>query len=307
LTILPAVDAHHHLWDLKLNSYPWLTPRAGETPPFPNFASLCHDYLVEDFRADGARQRIVKSVHVQAELDERDPVRETAWLQSVADRPDSGGFPQAIVAFADLTQSGVEEILERHRLHRNLRGIRQMLNFDPRTAEGAAGHGLDKRRDLLADAKFLAAFGLLRRFDLSFDLQIFPWQTKAAAGLVARHADTQFIVNHTLMPFDRSEPGLALWRDGLAILAALPNVAIKISGLGMSATGWNGEMSRRLAHETIECFGPGRCLFGSNFPVDRLMIDYDTPWQVFREVVAAYSAEEQVAMLRGNAERIYRI
>ncbi|MBY0400353.1 amidohydrolase family protein [Myxococcota bacterium] len=306
MALLPAVDAHHHLWNLKANRYPWLMP--GEGPlPFPGFEALCRDYLLSDFRADGARQAIVKSVHVQAEHDESDPVRETAWLQSVADAPGSGGFPHAIVAFADLAEPGVEAILEGHRRHRNTRGIRQMLNFDPRQSEGPSRHALDKRRDLLADAGFLARFGLLRKFDLSFDMQLFPWQASAAAKLVAAHPDTQFIVNHTLMPMDRSESGLAIWRQGLATLAGFENVAIKISGLGMSSTGWNTETSRRLARETIETFGPVRCLFGSNFPVDRLMIDYDTPWQVFREVVSRYSEDEQRALLSGNAERVYRI
>lgn len=306
MSLLSAVDAHHHLWDLQANHYPWLTPGAGP-PPFPNFESLCRDYLVADFRTDAARQAIVKSVHVQAEHDEADPVRETAWLQSVADRPESGGFPHAIVAFADLSERAVEKILAGHCEHRNMRGIRQMLNYDPRAEAAQARHALDKRKNLLVDDQFLANFGLLRKFALSFDMQLFPWQAGEAAKLVAVHPDTQFIVNHTLMPFDRSEAGLAIWREGLSTLAAFPNVAIKISGLGMSATGWNTDLSRRLVNETLERFGVERCLFGSNFPVDRLMIDYDTPWQVFRESVAGYSEHEQRALLCGNAERVYRI
>lgn len=304
--LLPAVDGHHHLWDLAANSYPWLTP-GGAPPPFPGFEALCRDYLVADFRADHARQAIVKSVHVQAEHDEADPVRETAWLQSVADAPTSGGFPHAIVAFADLAERGVESVLEGHAAYRNTRGIRQMLNFDPRAGEGAVKSPLEKRKDLLADPVFRSQFSLLRRYDLSFDLQIFPWQASAAAKLVAEHPDTQFIVDHTLMPFDRSDSGLALWREGLSLLAQRPNAVIKISGLGMAAGGWNGDMSRRLVRETLEIFGPSRCLFGSNFPVDRLMVDYDTPWRLFRELISEFSSDEQRALLRGNAERIYRI
>ncbi len=306
MSLLSAVDAHHHLWDLEANHYPWLTPGEG-TPPFPNFESLCRNYLVADFRADTARQSIVKSVHVQAEHDEADPVRETAWLQSVADRPESGGFPHAIVAFADLSEHGVEKILEGHCAHRNMRGIRQMLNYDPRAEAAPARNPLEKRKNLLADDAFLASFALLRKFDLSFDMQLFPWQAGEAASLVAAHPDTQFIVNHTLMPMDRSESALAIWRDGLVTLSGFENVAIKISGLGMSATGWNTETSRRLVDETLDRFGPARCLFGSNFPVDRLMIDYDTPWQVFRQAIAGYSTDEQRALLCGNAERVYRI
>ena len=158
-----------------------------------------------------------------------------------------------------------------------------------------------------ADPVFRSPFALLRRYDLSFDLQIFPRQAADAAKLIAVHADTQFIINHSLMPFDRSESGLTLWREGLATLARLPNTAIKISGLGMSAAGWNTQMSHRLVRTTLDVFGPDRCWFGSNFPVDRLMIDYDTPWQVFREAIAELSSDEQSALLRGNAERVYRI
>ncbi len=305
VALLPAVDAHHHLWDLAANVYPWLTPGAGP-PPFPGFERLCRDYLLADFRADSAHQAIVKSVHVQAEHDEADPVRETAWLQAVADAPGSGGFPHAIVAFANLSEHGVERVLEGHAAHRNVRGIRQMMNFTPQA--GAAGGGpLEKRKNLFEDPVFRAQLPLLRRYGLSFDLQIFPAQAEDAAKLVAAHPDLQFVLNHTLMPMDRSAPGLALWRAGLERLAALPNVALKISGLGMSATGWNTEQSRGLVREALERFGPGRCLFGSNFPVDRLMIDYDTPWQVFREAIAEFSEDEQRALLAGNAERVYRI
>lgn len=305
MSLLPAVDAHHHLWDLKANRYPWLTP-GDAPPPFAGFERLCRDYLLADFRADGARQAIVKSVHVQAEHDEADPVRETAWLQSLADAPGSDGFPHGIVAFADLSEPGVERILEGHRAFANTRGIRQMLNFDPRASAGANGP-LDKKKNLLEDATFLAQFGLLRRHALSFDMQIFPWQAADAAKLVAAHPDTPFILNHTLMPFDRSESGLAIWREGLATLARLPHVAIKLSGLGMSPTGWSGETSRRLLREAIERFGPARCLFASNFPVDRLMVDYDTLWNTAREAIADFSLDEQAAMLRTNAERLYRI
>lgn len=308
---LAAVDAHHHLWNLDENPYPWLTPSPGGDP-WPNFSDLCRNYLVSDFQADIANQNIVKSVHVQAEYDEADPVAETAWLQQVADSPGSGGFPHAIVAWADLSQPDVESVLEGHRAYPNLRGIRQMLNHTPQ--ESAAGqvevddgNVLGKHGNLLAHAGFLRNFSLLRKLDLSFDMQLFPWQTEEASKLVAAHPDTQIVLNHTLMPFDRSDEGLAVWRRGLETYAGFPNVVIKISGLGMAPGGFDAEMNRRLASETLEVFGPERCLFASNFPVDRLMSDYDTIWDLFREVVSEFSEDEQEAVLRTNAERVYRI
>ncbi len=302
---IEAVDAHHHFWDLKANSYPWLSPQRG-ADPFPDFEKLCQDYLVADFHADVANQSIVKSVHVQAEHDEADPVRETAWLQAVADDPASRGFPHAIVAWADVSSDAVEAILEGHAAFANTRGIRQMLNYTP-PAEGADVGVLGKHGNLLENDAFHRNFPLLRRYDLSFDLQIFPWQTEAGAKLVAGHSETFFVLNHTIMPFDRSDDGLRVWRHAAETYAGFPNVAIKISGLGMSPDGWDPELNARFVRETIEVFGPDRCLFASNFPVDKLMSDYDTIWDLFRATIADFSQDEQRAMLRENAERVYRI
>jgi predicted TIM-barrel fold metal-dependent hydrolase len=298
------VDAHHHLWDLEENEYPWLTTEA-DSIPLPDFQKICRNYLIEDFREDARHQSIVKSVHVQAEHDESDPVRETAWLQRIADDPASGGFPHAIVAFADLSLPNAEAILEAHRQFPNLRGIRQSLNHTP-GPDGDVAAAMP-RRDLLADEAWQRGFGLLRRYDLSFDMQIFPWQAEAGVRLAMEHADTPIVLDHTGMPVDRSEEGLALWRRAMRALARCPNLSVKISGLGMAADGWNEAQVRLLIDETLELFGPERCLFASNFPVDKLMVDYDTLWNTFREATSGLSADERQALFRGNAERFYRI
>ena len=304
---IEAVDAHHHLWDLEERHYPWLTPNpAGD--PFPDFAELCRSYRIEDYRADCANQDIVKSVHVQAEHDPDAPVRETAWLQEIADHPRSGGFPHAIVAGADLSRKNAESVLESQLTFANVRGLRQILNAESTAASaGSAESALEMRASQLENEDWLCNFSLLRRFDLSFELQLFPWQTERAATLISRHPDTQIILNHALMPFDRSDEGLALWRGALEACARFPNVVIKISGLGMAPGGTTEAMSRRLIEETLEFFGSERCLFASNFPVDRLWTDYGTLWGLFRDVVSSLSEDEQRAVLRGNAERVYRI
>ena len=255
---IAAVDAHHHLWDLEANRYPWLIS---------------------------------------------DP-----------DTPGSGGFPHAIVAWADLSQTNVEGILEGHCDSANVRGVRQMLNDTPKptpkpvkSVEVENANLLEKHGNLLRNQTFLQQFSLLRKYDLSFDMQIFPWQTREGSRLVAAHPDTAFILNHTIMPFDRSEAGLEIWRDAPATYAGFPNAVLKVSGLGMAPGGWNPAMNRRLVREAIEVFGPARCLFASNFPVDKLMSDYDAVWNLFRDVVSDLSPIEQAAMLRTNAERVYRI
>jgi predicted TIM-barrel fold metal-dependent hydrolase len=302
-----AVDAHHHLWDLGVSHYAWLHPNpAGD--PFPDFEKICRDYTIEDYRAEIAGHGIVKSVHVQAEHDASAPVRETTWLQAIADDPRSGGFPHAIVAGADLMHPDAEAVLEAQASHANVRGIRQILSPRATAASGdPAEKALASRAAQLEDEGFLRQFALLRRFDLSFDLQLFAWQRDEAKALLRRHDDTRIVLNHTLMPFDRSEEGMEQWRRGLEFFADHPHVVLKISGLGMAPGGWDPALNRRLVTRAIEAFGTDRCLFGSNFPIDGLVADYASVWSVYRDAVEALSEDEQIAVLRGNAERIYRI
>jgi predicted TIM-barrel fold metal-dependent hydrolase len=304
---ISAVDAHHHLWDLGVRHYSWLHPNP-DGDPFPDFAKLCRDYTIEDYLEDCSGENIAKSVHLQAEHDADDPVRETTWLQAIADDPRSAGFPHAIVAGADLARDDVERVLEEQTSHANVRGIRQILHRDSTAASGDdAETALASRASQLADEHWLRNFDWLRRFDLSFDLQLFAWQTAEARPLLNRHPDTQIILNHTLMPFDRSPDGLTAWRRGLAELASYPNVVLKISGLGMLPGGWDDTRNRQLVTQAVEAFGTQRCLFGSNFPIDRIATDYASIWAVFRSAISDFSKDEQRAMLRGNAERVYRI
>jgi len=302
-----AVDAHHPLWDLGVAHYAWLHPNPNGDP-FPGFEKICRDYTVADYRAEIGGHGILKSVHVQAEHDANDPVRETAWLQGIADDPRSGGFPNAIVAGADLARPDAEAVLEAQVSHANVRGVRQILSQRATAASGnPAETALASRAAQLQDERWLEQFSLLRRFDLSFDLQLFAWQQEEAKTLLRRHDDTQIVLNHTLMPFDRSDDGMALWQSGVEFFAAHPHVVLRFSGLGMAPGGWDAELNRRLVVEAIEAFGTDRCLFGSNFPIDGLTASYAAVWGVYRDAIAPLSEDEQVAILRGNAERVYRI
>jgi len=305
-TPIAAVDTHHHLWDLAVSHYGWLHPNP-EGDPFPDFEQICRDYTLDDYRADIEGAQIAKSVHLQAEHDANDPVRETAWLQSIADDPASGGFPHAIVAGADLARADAEAVLETQAGHANVRGIRQILNQHATSASGApADEALASRAAQLSDPAWLRSFALLRRFDLSFELQLFAWQQEEARALLA-HDEIPIVLDHTLMPFDRSAEGMAAWRKGLAFFADHPQVVLKISGLGMVPGGWDPDWSRSVVTQAIDAFGADRCFFGSNFPIDGLVTDYTSIWQVYRDAIEPLSEDEQTALLRTNAERVYRI
>ena len=295
---MPIVDPHHHLWDLEKYYYVWLSGEPLDTI-VGDYSSITHTYLVGDYLRDMGSQNVIKSVHIQCEFDPSNPAGESEWLQAAADEH---GFPHGIVGAAHLEDADVEQLLASHARFPNFRGIRQMLNWheDPVLS-------FTSRSDYMTDSDWRRGFGLLEKYDLSFDLQLYPAQMPDAANLAGAFPDTQIILNHTGMPIDRDEEGMELWRSGMRKLADQSNVAVKISGLGLVDHSWTVAGIRPIVLETIEIFGADRCMFASNFPVDRLYSDFDTVFDAFSEITAGFSDAERSSLFSSNAECIYRI
>jgi predicted TIM-barrel fold metal-dependent hydrolase len=296
---LPVIDPHHHLWDLERFAYPWLTTRPLPPSVAGDVAPIAHSYGLADYLADAADCKLVKSVHVDAGFDPAHPVEETRWLQSIADRH---GFPHGIVARAELHKPDVEAVLARHAAFANMRGIRHIVNWHPDPAKTYVA-----RPDLLTDPAWLAGFALLKKYGLSFDLQLYPSQMADAARLARRHPDTLIILNHAGMPVDRDAEAIALWRAGMRGLAAAPNVLVKISGLGMVDWHWTEASIRPFVLETIEIFGVERAMFASNFPVDKLYSSFEALYGAFRTIVADFRPGEKRKLFHDNAAAAYRL
>ncbi len=170
------VDAHHHLWDLGRGyNYPWLQDAPSGEGLLGDIAPIARDYKLADYRADTANYELVKSVHIEAVP--ADAAEETSWLQGVAE---TGGFPQAIVARVELQQPDAERAIAEHRRFANLRGIRHIVNWHANPKWSFTDH------DFLSDEAWLNGFPLLKKYDLSFDLQLYPGQMPAAARLARR-------------------------------------------------------------------------------------------------------------------------
>ncbi len=289
------VDTHVHLWQLDRLRYPWLTPPFNPDGPNGSVAAIAHDYTLDDYFADAAGFAVTKIVHIDAGAHHNDALAETEFLQALAE---TSGHPDAIVAFAALDDPNVERLLAQHAGNRNVRGIRHILNWhsDPRRTYTG--------RNLLDDDGFARGYGLLAKYKLSFDLQIYPGQMQQAAALAARHPDIPLIVNHMGMPVDAD---LGEWRAGLDALSALPHAAVKISGFGFIDRNWTVETIRPLVLETIDHFGPQRCAFASDFPTDKLFNTYGAAMSAYDEITKDFSAGERDALFAASAERIYRI
>jgi predicted TIM-barrel fold metal-dependent hydrolase len=297
---MQVIDPHIHLWDLKTHRYPWL---ANPAVSFVGDArELKHDYLLANVLGEAGAIEILKVVHVEANHDPADPVEETRWLQGLANAAGSRGMPNGIVAAADLAAPNAAQVLEAHAAFANTRGVRQILNVHENKLFDYIG------RHLMREPAWRENFSLLRRYGLSFDLQLYPSQMEEAVALARAHPDTQFIVNHAGMFVDRSSvAGYRAWREGMRQLAGCANVAVKLSGFAMFDHQWTVESLRPYVLETIDTFGVERAMFASNFPVDRLFGTYEDIWLAYALIVADASVAEKDALFRRNAERIYRI
>lgn len=148
---------------------------------------------------------------------------------------------------------------------------------------------------------------VLAEHGLSYDLQA-PFELLPEAAHLARDfPGTTIVVNHTGLPVDRSEVGLKAWRQALETVAAWPNVALKISGLGTRDKTWPHDANRHVVREAIAAFGAARCMFASNYPVDSLCARFDTIYGAFADVVSDRAPAERRALFADNARRIYRI
>ena len=287
---LDFIDTHIHFWDLQHPDLSYtqydgsfVHPQIGE-----QFRKLGEsNYLVDEYIAETRSSNVTKAVHVQAALGIEDPVNETKWLQEAADRT---GFPHGIVAHSDLKDPRAEEVLARHCEFPNMRGVRDM----------ALG-------DYMVDPEWHRGYALLERFNLVASLDVKWEDMRKERDLANKFPNIRLVLDHASFPTERTDEYFQNWRRGLRAVAEAENVVCKISGLGMVDHNWTAESLRPWVHECIEVFGPGRCFFATNWPIDRLFSTYEALVDAYTEIVADFSDDEKVAMFSGNAEKLYRL
>ena len=294
------IDAHHHLWDLDRNYHPWLRDDPPVEGRHGDYRAIRRNYLADDFRRDWDGLRIVGSVYVEAEWDPSDPAGETAWAESVANE---SGFPTVIVAQAWLGRGDVEEVLDAQAAFRRVRGVREkpaVASHPNEVVPYAPGS--------MSDPAWQAGYARLESHGLSFDLQAPFWHLPEARALAERFPGITIILDHCGLPNLRTPEGLAAWRKCMQTLAAAPNTAVKVSGLGEpQLPKWSVRTHRDVVLETIDIFGVDRCMFGSNYPVDRLYAPYGTIMRGFQAMANRFSVSERRLMFSENAMRWYRI
>ncbi len=313
---LPIVDAHHHLWH-RAPDQRYLLPE-----------------LLEDLNTG---HTIAATVFVQCHAMYRatgpeamKPVGETEFVAGIAAMSGSGGYgatriAAGIVGYADLTLgAGVRPVLEAHlrAAGGRFRGIRHSAAWD---ADPVIGNGAPEPH-LLARPDFRAGLAVLTELGLAFDLWVFHTQLAEALDLVRAFPGTTFILGHCGGPLGygpyagRRDEVFAQWKAGMTALAGCPNVVVKLGGMMMRLAAYDygarevPPTSAQLAAmwepwivTCIELFGAERCLFESNFPVEKMGIGYRAIWNAFKRIAAGASPDEKRALFAGTSERVYRL
>ena len=297
---IPITDSHHHLWSTDTHS--WLKSADDPDSPIAPFKPI-QKYLLSELLADIDSYNITKSVFVEC-LKDGDPVDETKWAQTIADS-NPKGFPHGIVSNCDLTSTEVLKTLTNHMTFPNFRGIRQALAFHPVNKKLC----LAPHDKFLTDVTWQQGFSLLSTHNLTFDFMVLPHQYTRVYDVIKANPTIPVVIDHCgVMIFERDEAAMKLWRDGLAMLASLPNCYMKLSGLQMAQVPPNDfALIKSILQELIVLFGTDRCMYASNFPVDKISATYKQVMEAVEFSLADYTLDEKKRIFADNANKFYRL
>ena len=313
---LAICDAHHHLWDRPGNRY-----------------------LIEDLAEDASGHNVVSTVFIECMArysengpEQMKPVGETAFIDALAEKFRSNGEQHmncsaAIISYADLRLGeAVTPVLEAHRQASpsRFRGIRHNVCWDE-SPEVSNSHTMPTK-GLLLDSEFRKGVSCLQKQGLLYEVYLYHPQLLELADLARTFPDQPIVLNHFGGPLGvgsyagKRDEVMAVWKRSITELATCPNVVAKLGGIAMprNGFGWHErekpptstelvEATAPYYHFTIDSFGPDRCMFESNFPVEKHSCSYTVLWNSFKRIASEYSDSEKAAMFRGVAERVYSI
>ena len=318
---LPICDPHHHLWDLRPER---IEPR----------------YLLDEVLADlRAGHNIVSTVFIECGTmfkatgpEALRPVGETEFVNGIAAMSASGAYGPSriaagIVGTAELRLGArVADVLEAHIAAGGgrFRGIRCSATWH--ASPEIPNHRTNPIPDLYGDDDFRDGFAVLARYDLSFEAWCYQMQLPALTQLARTYPDNRIVLDHCGGPLGigpyagKRDEGLSEWRDNISAIARCENVVAKLGGLNMEIVGfgWHERDSPPTSEELlaatrpylehmIESFGPERCMFESNFPVDKVSSSYLVLWNSFKRLTANYSASEKARLYHDTATATYRL
>lgn len=271
------IDSHQHFWAYDAPQYEWMTD---------DMQVLRRDYLPEELWTQQDPLGFQGSVAVQA----RQSVEESRWLLELADND-----PRilGVVGWVDLRSDELEEQLAQFAPHPRFVGVRHVVQDEP-------------DNDFMLREDFQRGIASLPAFNMVYDILIYERQLPAAFELVKCFPDQPFVLDHIAKPLI-TDGIIEPWEERLRMLAELPNLTCKISGMITEAKWdtWTDADLRPYMDVALESFGPERLMIGSDWPVCRLAGEYDRVMGLVLEFISGLSESEQAAILGGNCARAY--
>jgi L-fuconolactonase len=273
------VDSHQHFWQVGRFDYPWMTPEV---------AVLCQDYLPAALEPILKSCGVTQSVLVQASNN----VAETRWLLELADQ---NSFIAGVVGWVDLQAVDVDRQLDEFMTHPKFKGVRHLVESELAV-------------DWLVQPNVIRGLHELESRQLSYDLLVHTKHLKYAERVANECPGLRLVVDHLAKP-PIANGEIDEWRDEIRKLAAHENVWCKLSGLVTEADHdhWNASNLKPYVETALDCFGAGRMMFGSDWPVCLLAASYDRVLKTARSLVADLNAQDRDRIFSGNAAEFYQI
>ena len=272
------IDAHQHFWAYNHREYEWIEEA---------MAVIRRDFLPADLKPQLEKNGFQGSIVVQT----RQTLEETHWLLKLAEE---NPFILGVVGWVDLCSPQLRSELNLFAGRPKLIGVRHIVQSEP---DG-----------FLLQPEFLRGVSMLEEFDLAYDILIYPRHLPIAAEFVSRFPRQRFVLDHLAKPPIKSGE-MDIWARGIRELALFPNVYAKVSGLVTEADwqAWRPETIWTYLDVAFECFGPGRLMIGSDWPVCMVAASYERTMNLVKDYLRGYTAEEREAVLGGNVAKFWRL
>ena len=297
---IPIIDCHVHFIDAGRFRYPIFPQRsAGFEALVGDYSALPRRYLPEDYRAEAGGLHIGQTVW--AEFMSDTPLEELCWAQSLAK---ATGLPNGMIASVDFQAPDADRKIKAYLAAGDVQAVRQHLAWHPvnellRFAPAA---------DVLGDTGWRRGLSSLRNYDVACEIEIFATQLADLTSVASSFPDLRFVLPLMGWPIDLTEQGFHSWRSDMAGLARCENVAVKIFGAEcIFGLRWTVPQIRPWVLETIELFGPARCMFASHMPIAALSRGLADVYGAYKVIVGGFSASERQSLFHDTAASIYRL
>lgn len=279
---MQIIDTHQHLWDLDLFRYSWLD----------SLPQLNRSFRMPDYQQAASGSGVVKSVHLEADVDESHMLAETRHLLALAEQPDNP--LEGVVACGRPESENFRSYLDKIAGHPKLKGIRRVLHTQP--------------DDVGQGTTFIQNIAVLSEYGLSFDICVLARQLPIATDLVSKCPNTKFVLDHCGVPRVQ-ERELDPWRAHISEIARAPNVVCKVSGLVAYADpkNWTPADLQPFVEHVIASFGWDRVVFGSDWPVCTLSASFAQWVNALQSLTRSAGEANQKKLFHDNALRVYRL